>query len=162
MREKLDDERDSIIGVTEAMLENYGISREELHRKAIANLKQDGYHFWRIEDIVKETPGFEWDEIPERPEGMVRMYVLTNGKSYGAAGILHREMVRDFAQGKDYYILPSSIHETIFVPAEDAGSGKKMDAIVAEINEQEVAEEERLADHSYYYDAAADEIRICV
>ncbi len=33
--------------------------------------------------------------------------------------------------------------------------------MVAEINEMCVDEEEQLADHSYYYDAASEEIRIC-
>ena len=89
------------------------------------------------------------------------MYVLINSlRIYGAAGILDKELIKSFTKGRDYYILPSSIHETIFVPADSISSAGDLDRMVREINREQVDPEERLTDHCYFYDAGADEIRL--
>ena len=86
--------------------------------------------------------------------------MLTNRTGrYGAAGILDQETVRKFAGGRRYHILPSSLHETIFIPAE-RGKKEELDRMVREINEAQVEKEERLSDHSYFYDGEKDEIRM--
>ena len=160
IRGDLEDGGSGMVRLTQALLEGYGASREKLHRQAMENLRRDGYQFRRMEDILKEGLGCGIKEAPGLP--FPRKYVLTNKKQvYGAAGILDQEAVREFAKGEDYYILPSSVHETIFVPAEGVGDSRDLSRMVAEINQQMVKEEERLSDHSYYYDAGADEIRMC-
>lgn len=58
------------------------------------------------------------------------------------------------------YILPSSVHEMIFVLASDRYSVTELNRTVADINELQVAVEERLTDHCYFYDAKKDEIRL--
>ncbi len=52
----------------------------------------------------------------------------------------------------NYYILPSSIHETIVVP--DDGNTKRQDleAMVKAVNQNQVAPEERLTNSVYHYD----------
>ena len=140
------------------MLGYYDTSREELHRAAMDNMGKDGYRFRDIKELMDSSLVHE-DTTGGIPE-CARMRVLSNrGNIYGAAGILDRELVREFAGGRDMYILPSSLHEVIFVPAE--GNEKaELDEMVRGINELEVAEEERLADHCYFYDAKKDEIRM--
>lgn len=123
----------------------------------------DGYAFRCLGSLIGEmmeqtgldtVPGLE-----EEMEG-VEMYVLTNRTgSYGAAGLLERETVREFAKGRNYYILPSSLHETIWVPAEQC-ERKQLDEMVREINEEQVDREEWLSCHSYFYDGERDEIRM--
>lgn len=51
-------------------------------------------------------------------------------------------------------------HETIFVLASDRYSVTELNRTVADINELQVAVEERLTDHCYFYDAGKDEIRM--
>lgn len=156
IRMDMEDGGNGIVRITKALLAGYGVSLMELHGQAMENLKRDGYQFRRMDDILKEGLG----EMPGIPK--IGMYVLTNAKQvYGAVGILDKESLREFAKGKDYYILPSSVHETIFVPAGDVTDGRDLSRMVLEINQQIVKEEERLSDHSYYYDAAADEVRMC-
>lgn len=147
---------DSIVKITTEMLEDYGISRQELYDAAIENLKNDGYCFQDMDDVVR---GISLPDDMEKPMG-TGMYILSNSsKLYGAAGILDRELVNEFARGRDMYILPSSVHETIFVSTEKY-CAEELDQIVAEINELEVAEEERLVDHCYFYDGKTGEIRM--
>ena len=91
-----------------------------------------------------------------------KMYVLTNSsKIYGAAGILNKELIRKFAGKQDYFILPSSLHECIFVPVNDKFDKEYFDSMVAEVNKTQVSVEERLTNHSYYYDAESGEIKMC-
>ena len=61
------------------------------------------------------------DRLDTEGDGQVKnTYILTNSAEfYGAAGILDRKLVQEFADGRDFFILPSSVNETIFVPAEE-------------------------------------------
>lgn len=145
--------------VDASLLESYGVSREELHRQALKNMDRDGYCFRRLEEILFGIPGLR---IEEGPGEAVRIYVLTNRDGrYGAAGLLDQEKVKEFAGGCDYYILPASIHELLFVPAGDIEDPGQLDGIVEEVSLMAVAEEERLSYHSYFYDAASGGVRLC-
>lgn len=89
------------------------------------------------------------------------MYVLSNRqKLYGAACMLYPGVLKAFArqQKKDLYILPSSIHEVILVPADQEIGHEELREIVTEVNRTQVAEDEVLADSVYYYSAVKDEI----
>ena len=147
------------VKVNRQMLESYGISVEKLHSQAMKNLQKDGYEFQNMNVFIKRM--IHMDEIENLPPS--EMYILTNQtKAYGAAGILNKKLVREFAGSRNFFILPSSIHETIFIPAVDKHDKGPFDAMVKEVNETQVSEEERLSDHSYYYDSEMDEIRMCV
>lgn len=154
------------VKVSRGLLESYGISSEQLHEQAMENLEKDGYRFRNMNTMLKDMG---CQEIIEEAQGtfygrmrMPEMYVLTNSAGmYGAAGILNKKLMREFAGGRDFIILPSSTHETIFIPATDRIDKGFCDEMVSEVNRTAVAAEERLADHSYYYDAEANEIRMC-
>ncbi len=151
------------IKIDRRMLEIYGISAEQLHKRAMENLMDDGYQFRDIYRFVVEQGYLESDkpdlEETGKPE---KAYILTNAvKFYGAAGILDRKLVREFAGGKNFFILPSSVNETIFVPAGDGSGMEIYSDMVKMVNELDVDEEERLTDHAYFYDGAVDEIRMC-
>lgn len=148
------------------MLEVYGITVEQLHNQAMENLRRDGYQFQSMESIIRSMVGLDEAEKLRSSSSAgqgAEMHVLTNSsRTYGAAGILDKELLKGFAGEQDYYILPSSTHECIFVPVTDGGSGKKeLDCMVAEVNASRVSPEERLIDHSYYFDARTGEIRMC-
>lgn len=157
------EEAEAGVKVSRDLMKLYGTGREELHRQAVENLKGDGYAFRSLGSLLAEMmreAGL--DPAPDLEEGMrgVRMHVLTNRTGrHGAAGILDRETVREFAKGENYYILPSSLHETIWVPARRCGR-KQLDEMVREINEGQVEKEEWLSCHSYFYDGERDEIRM--
>lgn len=91
----------------------------------------------------------------------IPMYVLSNKqKLYGAVCMLYPDLLKNFAAkiGQDCYILPSSVHEVILVPANAASGGEELREIVTDINRTQVAEEEVLADSVYYYNRITDEI----
>lgn len=151
------------VKISRAVMKKYRIDSKELHSQAMENMKKDSYRFQEINDLVRDMLGeMELTEaIPLQGElHPGKMYVLTNAANlYGAAGILDKKLIKEFAGNRNFFILPSSIHETIFIPAADEEDGKKFNKMVAQINESTVAQEERLSDHCYYYDAQRDEIR---
>ena len=55
--------------------------------------------------------------------------------------------------GGDFYLLPSSIHEVLVLRAEQNVDESALTEMVREVNRREVAEEERLSDYAYRYDA---------
>ena len=150
------------VKVSKELLKRYGISNEQLHRQAMINMEKDGYEFLELEDLIKsmapERVRSEERDGEDKPE----IYVLTNSaKSYGAAGILNKALLQEFAGDRDFFILPSSINEMLFVPVDGEWSQDFYDGMVSTVNRTQVDVEERLTDHSYYYDAANSEIRMC-
>lgn len=82
------------------------------------------------------------------------MYVLTNRLgSYGAACIAYpyiMEMIGEVLE-RDYYVLPSSVHEVVIVPCSEELDIRELNEMVQDINRTEVAEEEVLSNHVYLY-----------
>lgn len=156
--------RCAAVKISPRMLEAYGISKEELHRQAVENLAGDGYCFRDIRRFIMEKAGGEacGPDWQEGHKGTGVCYILTNADTfYGAAGILDRKKVREFAAGRDFYIIPASVHETLFVPADGKGDAEPLNRMVKYVNEADVDIEDRLSDHVYFYDAETDEIRMC-
>ena len=89
------------------------------------------------------------------------MYVLTNQQRFlGACCILYDNVLKEIANrlNCDLYILPSSIHEVILMPATVTESVRALSQMVCDINQSEVAAEEILSDHIYYYHRNTDSI----
>ena len=93
----------------------------------------------------------------------IPMYVLSNEqKLYGAVCMLYPDILKNFTRkiDQDCYILPSSIHEVILVPAGVIANEKELWEIVTYINRTQVAEDEVLADSVYYYSRSTDKIML--
>ena len=91
------------------------------------------------------------------------MYVLTNNqRTNGAVCILYDEILKKFAEKVDcdVYILPSSVHEVILVPATEGIDGKELSVMVREVNQKELDKIDVLANNIYYYSRERDEIMI--
>lgn len=92
-----------------------------------------------------------------------KMYVLTNDRKVnGAACLLYKNILKEFCEktGKDFYIIPSSIHEVLLIPAENDIRINDLKVLVKDVNKTELEEEEILSDNIYYYDCEKDNIRI--
>jgi hypothetical protein len=104
-----------------------------------------------MREVLAEQMGVDASEI-EMP-GM--MNVLTNkGKMFGAVSIISKN-VMDYALKKSklkkVYVLPSSIHEVIIVPAETANA-EDLRQMVHEVNATQLMPNEILSENVYVYD----------
>lgn len=94
-------------------------------------------------------------------EESVPMYVITNKqRQYGACCILYQDAMKKISKqlNDDLYILPSSIHEVIILPASATNSPQDLPHMVRDINMTEVSPEEILSDCVYYYNRKSCQI----
>lgn len=95
------------------------------------------------------------DMMELEKEGEAKMYVLSNRlRTYGAVEMLDENSMKTFAEqiDSDFYILPSSIHELIVIPANEEINVETLYEMVNTVNEEEVPEYDFLSDNVYYYD----------
>ena len=81
------------------------------------------------------------------------MYAITNKTALlGASAVLDVNAIREYFSGSGItklVVLPSSIHEMLLVPADNAPGMDEMNEMVKSINETQVRPEERLTDRAY-------------
>jgi len=152
----------------------WGVSAEELYRTAAENTpKLRGYEIKSMKEMLceiiqGETAGkgqFGSDEWMEELECGVPMYVLSNkDRVEGAACILYPNMLKDFSRsiGGSFYIIPSSLHEVLLIPADNTDNCEDLKGMIREVNDTQLLEEEILSYSLYYYDAEMDEVQICI
>lgn len=148
--------------VMDAHMGLWEVSEQELYRQAMENMgDSEEAAIFSMADIFA---GMQ-ECLPETAPGKAcPMYILTNRrKFYGAAQILNRKALEKAAgmAGQGFFILPSSVHEAILVPeGETDASPEDLVAMVHEVNEAEVPEEEYLSGHVYHYCATDGKITI--
>lgn len=139
--------------ITNNMLSLYGLSVEELHSIALSNMRGKEAQFLTMAEVLR---GLMPDAEDTFDHVDTTMYVLTNAeKLNGAAMLLDIDTMDRIAEkiGMSYYILPSSVHETIIIPASitESSSLENLAEMVVEINGTQVAPDEVLSDHVYRY-----------
>ena len=75
------------------------------------------------------------------------MFIVTNSQTVDGAGVIfYPEVMDQIGEGfqGDFFILPSSTHETLVIPDNGAFDYRVLEDMVQTINENEVAPEERL------------------
>ncbi len=102
------------------------------------------------------------ESFPEfTPDSDIEMYIMTNEQGVNGAGvILYDDYLKNFARehDEDFYILPSSIHEMILVPAGNIDSPSGFFEMVRDVNETVVSLGDILSDSVYYYDRKENRI----
>lgn len=148
------------IKITKQMVKSWKVSEYEIHYQAVENLKTDGYQVRSLKSVVKEKLLGITEDAEEEIEEAEPMYVLTNQiKYFGAAGIfLCAEMFQKIVGKRNFYILPSSVHELILVV--DCGEYEMdaLSAMVKEVNKEQLTADEILSDHAYYFEWKTEQI----
>ena len=96
-------------------------------------------------------------------DNFMPMFIATNKcKINGASVILYDGLLAEFARriGGDFYILPSSIHETILLPATGEMDVDCLIDMVRTVNSTEVSPDEVLSDNVYIYHADEDRLEM--
>lgn len=154
-----DDGRASIL-VTNNILEHMGVTPEQLHADALENSPQlKPAEIKGMSEMMVEMIGSDKAEmmgiIPVPPEEE-QMFVASVPDRINGAGVLaYRDFMDQAAErvGGDFFILPSSRHEILLVPDNGQMDLKALEAMVKEVNANEVAPEDKLTDSVYHYDS---------
>ncbi len=148
--------------VTYSMLNIYGISKAELHQQALENMKKDGYS---MGDLMHQMCGFFADlnecEEEEFELEAGKMYILSNkSKRHGAACLLYEDFLKEKFGNRTAFIIPSSIHETLFIPVVDGMSAEDLNEMICQVNEAELRACERLSNHCYLWDGNEQKVKM--
>lgn len=145
--------------ITEPLLAHLQLTKEEALKIAKTNTARSA----RFEGMDVIMSGILTDEgmDKELAEAMTRefeaapFHVLSNESGIdGAALIACPEVLKAVQKeiGEDFYILPSSIHETLIVPKSEMNDVEDLKQMVSSVNEAEVPPEDRLSDNVYEFD----------
>lgn len=137
------------IKITPNILSHAGIDENCAWEKAMENLCTDT-QITSLTKLLSDMSGIPSD-APSEPD--IHLHVITNSEKYkGAATIMNRKALRSFAREHHtnmLFVLPSSVHEMIISPFTAKTTADELSAIVREVNETQVAPEERLTDRAY-------------
>lgn len=143
----------STILITNAMMEQYGITKDQLHADAMENAPEIRAASFKTMAEIMGVP------VEMMPQDMASpMYVATNeDKVQGAAVMFYPDFMDQVAKelGGDVFVLPSSVHEVLILPNNGSMSVDELRDMVTTINATEVSEQDRLTDSVYHYDAGA-------
>lgn len=128
-------------------------AKEELYIAASENTpKLLPFKFRQLSQIVGNM--VDTEESINMQDVARSMYILTNEPAINGAGcILYHDVLKDFSEkmGKDLYILPSSVHETLIIPEKEGMSLGWCSQMVRDVNASDVRPDEILSDRAYKY-----------
>ena len=159
------------ITIRNSMFDMWGVSEEDLFNIALINtqrifrgsvMSMASVMMELLSDRMDEENTKEFYDMVVSDEDMA-MYVCTNTQKINGAGVLlYKDLLKEFAErvGSDFYILPSSVHETLLVPVSKEMQIEYLRSMVREVNATQVAPEEVLSDNVYIYRREDDKISL--
>lgn len=157
-----DNEGRASVVINNNMMEQMGITPEQLHEDAMKNspvirpavIQNMAEVMMELNHLTPEEAdmmGLTMDDGPQM------MYVATVPDKINGAGVLayqdFMEQASERIGGGDFYILPSSKHEVLIVPDKDFVQLDDLKAMVKEVNATEVSAQDKLTDSVYHYDS---------
>ena len=144
----------AMVLIDQSQTENWGITSSQLLAMAKANTaRQYPVSLISINDMIRMVADEE--DIP--------MFILTNTEKYlGAYSMFYPNVQQHVADvlNSSYFILPSSIHETILVPDSGLYTPRELQEMVKSVNHTQMDPRETLSDSVYYYDRKITKLSI--
>jgi len=151
--------------IVKQLIEEWKISLRQIHEDALLSERAERVVLFEMDAYISSIMTgdgsirnlldgkTEWHpEIAEAPI----LCLTNNSMRNGASMILQKDLMKRVGEiiGSDFYILPSSIHETLLVPDIGIMDTSGLSQMVKEINENEVELCDKLSDKVQYYDRA--------
>lgn len=140
----------------------WDITVEDLFKAAEENtLRLMGCKLMSMGDVIceimqAESPeNFDCDAYRSEFKDFVPMYVLSNKyRIEGAACILYTGLLSVICDQLEssFYIIPSSIHETLILPIDNTDENEEIRDMIKEVNDTQVSAEDILSYSLYFYD----------
>ncbi len=156
-----DEGRASVV-INNNMLEQMGITPEQLHADAMLNSPElRPAVIQNMVEVLTEMSNMTPDELETMGLAMddesEMMFVATVPDKINGAGVIayqdFMEQASERIGGGDFYILPSSKHEILIVPDRDFIKLEDLKDMVKAVNETEVSAQDKLTDSVYHYDS---------
>ena len=89
-------------------------------------------------------------------------FILTNISGLnGFSAVLYPAALKNFSDrmGRNLYVLPSSLHEALLIPAGGFTGSQELGEMVREVNRTVLSQEDFLSNNIYYYDREKNELK---
>lgn len=140
----------------------WGITAEDISSAADANMPQmGGETFMSLAHMINQLN--EIQIVDEREDTESTTFVLSNrDRVFGAAAALYTGEIQRLAERReaDIYIIPSSIHEVLLLVDSEETDAEDIKKTILDVNEAQVAPEERLSNNLYKYCRETDKIEV--
>ena len=133
--------------MTYALMDQLGVPEEMLRADAWKNTLEREAVIRPLSHVLGEMGGSEFGESP--------LYLLSNREMVnGAIAAAYPDICQkaEALFGRNFFLIPSSIHEFLLLPDDGDVDARMLDQMIAAINASHVRPQEVLADHAYYYD----------
>lgn len=145
------------------MLSEWNITQEELFKVAKENTYQTlRPDFLPLEKLIDSMLSAEDKALFSEVTPSFPMYVLSNIKRFHGAGVIcYPEYLKSLSERleQDLYVIPSSIHEVLIIPMSSDISLETLSDMVRQVNATQVAPEEVLSNHAYYFLRAQNKLQ---
>ncbi len=151
------------IAITHNLMKSYGYDLDKICEDAERNTPQ--YFPAVLEPILSAMAGKSRDEFQNPVPDTEGMFILSNPEYYrGAGALFYPDMQKRIAEhfGRNYYVLPSSLHEVLILPEKEGLIPEFLECMVKEINKTKVEREDFLSDKVLYYDREKEQLRIAL
>ncbi len=138
------------------MMERTGLEYEKVRKAARENLRKRAV-VAPMDQVLAEMMGREDLDLEIPEEAPIMLVASTSDKCNGAGVILLDDYMNEICERYGWEaitIIPSSIHECLFLPRSEFENEDEMNAMIREVNETQVAPEDRLGEHIYHFYAA--------
>lgn len=140
--------------VNQAILDAFGVTADQMKQDALENApKTHPATFRSMEEVFSAMMGGM--PVPEPMEGQPRLYVASTETMNRGAGVLaYPDFLQEASEkiGGNFFILPSSIHELLFLKDTGDITRQELTSMVRSVNAAEVSPSEQLSDNVYHYD----------
>ena len=149
----------SCVVVSRPLMEMYGIDEAQLFADAKNNsVVDEPVKLVPLGDMIKSLIGSE--ELPSPEEAGIVTYIATNNSGFHGASII---AYPDFADrlsefGKEFWILPSSVHEFILIKDDGRAKPKELNEMVRNVNETVLEPRDILSYQCYHFNAITKEL----
>lgn len=150
--------------ITNRELELWNVTVEELYKVASQNTQRlFPCYIQPMQDLLAEylQDDEELQQIYDSTPSSLQIYILTNkNRINGSTCMIYDHVLANFAeqQGCDIYILPSSIHEVLLIPARYGIEEQSLLELVHDANRTVVNVTDILSDSIYRYDAGRNHV----
>lgn len=157
-----------MIQITKKMADAFGYDEKEIMKAAIAgSILNSEPGLYRIEDVLFGGDDKEnLLQTVKRDDSLDGILVLTYRDSeFGAASLFFPGMqmrISEVIGDRDYYVLPSSVHELLVLPEAEVHSAEELAKMVQSVNAGMVAPDERLGDKVLHYRVDLDRLSVAV
>ncbi len=145
------------LSVTGELMDKWNINKAELYR--CAELNTPRLLPAKTQSMIRMIVEYTGIDFCSEEDDEFPMLIASNTAGvYGAAVMLYPDEIRNLAErvNANLYVLPSSIHELVIIPAKKELSIDDLSHMVSQINQDHVCPEEVLSDRAYFYDRASD------